>query len=526
MAGSASNLDQLLSAIAEARGYPYPERLPNWKKRLTSNADQVNAFFAASGPAESSILAMPESRAETNDGDRFDYTTDAPRKHDVLGVADIASLVNSGKASAVDIVSEHLDRAESRRDLNAFITLNRDRVLKEAESVTSALKQGGGLPLAGVPIAIKDAIRTKGYPMTCGSKVIDATVSEEDAEAVARLRAAGAVIIGTTNLDELGYAATGLHAPFGRITNPRAPDRIAGGSSGGSAVAVAANLAAAAIGTDTGGALRLPAACCGIVGLKPTHGAISSKGYAIRAPSLDSLGPMTRSVADCALIFEVMAGRPVGSALGRNPAGTRIRMVKPTNYFFDDVEAGDLAVVERAISLFKSAGISVVETRIEDVEHSPAAHFITVAAEATEMFWELLVQKGHLLGEDLRARLEVGQFIQAADYIKSQRFRNHLRQMFLQSLSDGDVLITPTVQVLPPKIEENSVSVAARASSLLGRFTGPLNLTGLPGITIPCGSTPDGAPVGLQLIGRADDEASVFRAAYVCEAILARASGD
>jgi aspartyl-tRNA(Asn)/glutamyl-tRNA(Gln) amidotransferase subunit A len=235
---------------------------------------------------------------------------------------------------------------------------------------------------------------------------------------------------------------------------------------------------------------------------------------------------MTRSVADCALIFEIMAGRPVGSALGKSPDGARIRIVKPTNYFFEEVEADDLAAVERAISLFKSAGVTVIETRIADVEHSPAAHFITVAAEATEMFWKLLIQRGHLLGEDLRARLEVGQFILAADYIKSQRFRHHLREMFLQSLSEGDVLVTPTIQVLPPKIDESSVSVAARASSLLGRFTGPLNVTGLPGITIPCGMTSDGAPVGLQLIGRADDEASVFRAAYVCEAILAQSFAD
>ena len=518
MASAARDLEQLLSAIAESRGYAFPERLPAWKKRLASNAEQVRAFLAAPGRAEASLLTMPESHPATVRSDRFDYTA---HEQGTRGVVDIARRVNSGEVSAVDIAAEHLDRAESRRDLNAFITLDRNRVLTEAEAVAAAVKRGSKLPLAGVPIAIKDAIAVKGYPMTCGTKVIDAPISEADAECVSRLRAAGAVIIGTTNLDELGYAATGLHAPFGRIINPKAPDRIAGGSSGGSAVAVAANLAAAALGTDTGGALRLPASCCGIVGLKPTHGAISSKGYAIRAPSLDSVGPMTRSVADCALVFEVLAGRPIGSMLGNSPGSTRIRVVKPTNYFFENVEEDDVAAVERAIGLFRSAGMSVADARLRDVEHSPAAHFITVAAEATEMFWDLLVRTGRHLGEDLRARLEVGQFILAADYIKAQRFRRHLREMFLEALADGDVLVTPTVQVLPPKVDESSVSVAAHASSLLGRFTGPLNVAGLPGITIPCGVTSDGAPVGLQIIGRPDDEASVFRVAHFWESILA-----
>lgn len=521
MSAGKREYSEYLRAVAEFRGYRFPERIEPSKRRLLINDGLIAAVFDAPEFQEASYLSPPSvPTARDASDDLFRFPVVSERNLEGRSAGELAALVSAGQLLPTEAVRPFLERAERRRELNAFITLDRARVLRDAEEVALRLKRRESLPLAGVAVAVKDAMLVRGYPFTCGSKAIEPTVSAQDAEAVARLRAAGAVVVGTTNLDELGYAATGLHAPFGRIANPRAPGRIAGGSSGGSAAAVAANLAPVAIGTDTGGALRLPAACCGIVGLKPTHGAISNIGFMTRAPSLDSIGPMTRTVADCALVYEVLAGLEAGVTLGRNPLGRRFRFGVPADYFFDDVDEQVAAAVARAVERVGSIGTVVPGLRIDDIKLAPAAHFMTVGPEAAQMHWQLLAERGDMLGEDLRARLEAGQFVLAIDYIKAQRIRQHLRNALLAAMKEVDVLLVPTVCVAPPQIDESSISITAKASAMLGKLTCPFNVTGLPAMTIPCGITSDGAPIGLQLAARPGEESVLLRAAYACERVL------
>jgi Asp-tRNA(Asn)/Glu-tRNA(Gln) amidotransferase A subunit family amidase len=524
---SKRDYSELMRAVAGFRGYPYPDRLEKCKQRLVLNDKGIEAIMSAPEMmADGLYLSAPPVPPQPDTADRFEFPLGGERDIWQRSAGEIAALVSSHDLSPVDVASAFVDRAEQRRDLNAFITLDRKKVLQEAEALASKLKRTrSALPLAGVPVAIKDALLVRDYPFTCGTKLIEPKNSTRDADAVARLRNAGAVVIGTTNLDELGYAATGLYGPFGAIINPAAPHRVPGGSSGGSAAAVAAGLAPVALGTDTGGALRIPASCCGIVGLKPTQGAISNDGFMLRSPTLDSIGPMTKTVADCALVFEVLAGRAIGSTLGANPGAQKtFRFAKPTNFFFEDLEAPVEKAMSAAIERLKAAGCTVSDTQIPDIELSPAAHFMTVGPEAAEVHWGLLVEKGQELGEDLRARLEAGQFVLAMDYIKAQRIRQRLRDNVVESLNGFDVLLTPTLLVVPPEIAGSNVAVAAKASGLLGRLTGAFNTTGLPAITIPCGAAPDGTPIGLQLAGRAGDERTVMRAAYFCEQLFS-ASG-
>ena len=515
---------ELMRAVASFRGYPYPEQLEKCKQRLVMNDKLTEAIISAPEMMAQQLLLSPPPvpTAEVDASDLFQFSARRDGEIWQHSAGEIAALVASRSLSPVDVANAFLARAEQRSDLNAFITLRREQVLKDAEELETKLRRGSSdLPLAGVPVAIKDALLVRGYPFTCGTKLIDPKVSTHDAEAVARLRNAGAVVIGTTNLDELGYAATGLHGPFGRIVNPAAPHRVPGGSSGGSAAAVAAGLAPVALGTDTGGALRIPASCCGIVGLKPTHGAISNDGFMLRSPTLDSIGPMTKTVADCALVYEVLAGLPIGSTLGARPGSKALRFAKPTNFFFEELDEEVAKAVGDAINLIAGAGCAVKDTHIDDIELSPAAHFMTVGPEAAEVHWRLLVEKGQMLGDDLRARLEAGQFVLAIDYIKAQRIRQHLREKCIESLAGCDVMVTPTLVVLPPEISGSDVAVAAKASGLLGRLTGPFNTNGLPAISIPCGIAQDGTPIGLHLAARPGDERTLMRAAYLCEKLLA-----
>lgn len=518
---------EFMRAVASFRGYPFPERLENCKQRLEMNDSLAEAIFLAPEMLAPQLFLSPPPVAtpDADASDAFRFQVRSDRELWTRSAGEIAALVSSRSLSPIDVANAFLDRARQQSGLNAFITLDRNRVLKDAEALAARLgRDRSAMPLAGVPVAVKDALLVRDYPLTNGTKVVEAAISTRDAAAVARLREAGAVVIGTTNLDELGYAATGLHGPFGRIVNPVVPHRIAGGSSGGSAAAVGAGLAPVALGTDTGGALRIPASCCGIVGLKPTHGAISNDGFLLRSPTLDSIGPMTRTVADCALVYEVLAGLPVGSTLGANPGNRRFRFRKLTDFFFDDLDDEVAMAVNNAVDLLLGAGCTAADSRIEDIELASAAHLMTVGPEAAEVHWRLLIDKGQLLGQDLRARLEAGQFVLAMDYIKAQRIRQHLRSKFLDALAGFDVMLMPTIKVLPPAIDESSIAVSARASGLMGRLTGPFNLTGLPAVTIPCGTARDGTPIGLQLAGRPGDERTLMRAAYFCEQVLAGAS--
>ncbi len=485
---------KLLRAIAEFRRYPFMERAALWEERLSLNQRELEAFFAVPEVDDAPLLAPPKSTLAQQAAPPS-VAPPVSKIHDDICLAsavEIAARVRARALSPVAVAAAYLERAEANRHLNAFITLARDRVLADAEQLAKRIA-GGEDPgaLAGVPVAVKDLMHVRGYPLTGGTRAIDPKVSEFDAEVVARLRAAGAIIIGTANLHELAYGVTSINPHFGRVQNPWAPACIAGGSSGGSAAAVAAGLAAVAVGTDTAGSIRIPAACCGVVGLKPSYDAVSREGVMPLAWSLDHVGPIARSVEDAALMFEVMAGLSAGSIRSSQADDRlRLRIARPVPYFFDLLDAQVRARVDQVIALLVDAGASVADTAIAGVALAPAIQFMTICPEATNAHWRRLLDHGDKLGADVRVRLEIGQFLLGMDYVKAQRLRQRLRRAFLAALDSADVLITPTLAIPAPAADAVTVAIAGTnrpVHSVLTAFTAPFNSTGLPAITLPCG---------------------------------------
>lgn len=520
----------LAETIAAFKGYTAPRGLSRAVDRLIVNDHNHHSIADAAEPRSVGYFDMAavgrsnELTRSTFTGESQETSRGADGQLEQWSARQLAQAVGRGGVSATDIAKHFYRRATSASDLNAFISLDEDLLMRDARAVEAMLASGHQpLPLAGVPVAVADVIAVRGYPTTDGTKVVLAAPAAADADVVQRLRRAGALLFGKTNVDELGYAATGLHCPYGRVRNPAAPLRITGGSSCGSAAAVAAGLAPVALGTDTGGALRVPASCCGLVGLKPTIGAIDLSGYSMRSPTLDVVGPMTRSVADAVLMWEVMADRPPGSLLGTTDRIGPFTFLKPGNYFFDDLQDDVAHWVTHSLDALAQAGCRSRTASIPAMPLSPAAHFMTVGPEAADAYLAFLRAHGGSLGEDLRARLEAGLMVQATDYLKAQRIRKSLLDQFLQAAEGADVMITPTLCVPPPLVDEESVTVAARASGLMGRFTGAMNVMGVPAVTIPCTREATSGPIGLQIVGRPGDERSVLRAAYFAERCLREA---
>jgi Asp-tRNA(Asn)/Glu-tRNA(Gln) amidotransferase A subunit family amidase len=336
------------------------------------------------------------------------------------------------------------------------------------------------------------------------------------------LRAAGALIVGTTNLHELAFGINSANPHFGHVQNPRYPGHIPGGSSGGSAAAVAGGLAAIAVGTCTGGSIRQPAACCGIVGFKPTYDAVPREGVYPLAWSLDHIGPITRSVEDAAIAFEVMAGLPEHSMLPAAPPSAP-RIVKPRKFFYEMLDDPVREAMEGALARLGAAGGLIGEVDVPGIELAPGIQLITIASEGAQSNWELLANHGDSLGEDVRLRLETGQFYLAVDYIKAQQLRNQVRQSMIDSFGDADVMIIPAMPVLPPKSGTMTVELGGKTlhvAPTLTRFTSPINFCGFPALSMPCGTSRSGLPVNLQVVGRPGADATVLRVARWCEQVL------
>ena len=372
-----------------------------------------------------------------------------------------------------------------------------------------------------MPVAIKDLMHVKGYPFTCGTKAMDPHEATDDADVVAKLRQAGALIIGTTNLHELAYGVTSANAHFGPVQNPTAPGHVPGGSSGGSGAAVAAGLATIAVGTDTGGSIRIPAACCGIVGFKGTHEAVSRAGVWPLADTLDHTGPLARSVADAALGFEVMAGLPAGCLSGKQIE--RPRMIRPAPYFYEHLEAGIRERVEAVVKRLTAAGAVLEQQRVDGMQYAAAAQFVTLCAEACQANWKLLTERGERISPEVRVRLEIGQFIAAIDYVKAQRLRRSIRDNMIAALQHADVLVLPTLPVSIPKQGLSFMEFAGRKVPLpaaMARLTSPFNFSGLPALSLPCGKDDKGLPVSLQLVGRPGADSTVLAVGKWAETVL------
>ena len=440
-----------------------------------------------------------------------------------LSIAEAQRLIRRGDLSPLDLVEAYVARIR-RLDpqLNAFVTVTEERAVERARALEAELAGGRWRgPLHGIPIALKDNIDTAGVRTTAGSAVFADRVPDEDAEVVTRLEAAGAIVLGKLNMHEFAYGGTSAFAWSGPVRNPWDVDRIPGGSSGGSGAAVAARLCAGALGTDTGGSVRIPAAHCGIVGLKATYGLASIRGIVPLGVSLDHVGPMCRTVADAALMLQAMAGYdPRGiasieaeipdyaSALRRPTLALRLGVPRA---FYEDVDPQVLAAVERALGVL---GDLTAGTR--DVELPPLPEARTVGVEAYAYHADLLDERRDLYDPSTLERIEGGAEMSAADYAEARYQLTLVRKAIAAVFDDVDILVTPTLVQLPVSIEEARAS-PLEVTGILIRNTAPFNGYGTPAITVPCGFSREGLPIGLQLCGRALGEVDVLALAHAYE---------
>jgi aspartyl-tRNA(Asn)/glutamyl-tRNA(Gln) amidotransferase subunit A len=441
-------------------------------------------------------------------------------------IAELAPRLARRELSPVEVTDAALARiARLEPKLHAFITVTADSARAAARAAEAAIMAGHHLgPLHGIPVAIKDLYATKGVATTYGSPLFADWVPDFDAAAVERLERAGAVLLGKTNLHELAYGSTSANAHYGPVGNPWRPDHHPGGSSGGSAAAVAAGMAYAAMGSDTGASIRQPAACCNLVGIKPTFGRVSKFGALPLAWSQDHAGPLTRTAADAALVLQVLAGHdprdPTSVAravpdfsvsIGRGIRGKRIGV--PRAFFFDDCDPEVSAAVDTAIAVLRELGATIEEMVLPDMAAAFTIGTITIVVEGAAYHATDLRERPELFSPELRASFELGGFYTGIDYVQAQRLRQHLMVETERALAGFDAIIMPTAPVPPTPIEDSPPEHAM----LRPRNTMPFNVLGLPALSVPCGFTASGLPIGLQIAGKAFDEAAILGIAHAYE---------
>jgi aspartyl-tRNA(Asn)/glutamyl-tRNA(Gln) amidotransferase subunit A len=436
-----------------------------------------------------------------------------------------SALVHSRRASSVDLVRACLDRITRHdRELGAFITLTADSALDEAKRADADLANGVDRgPLHGIPIALKDLYDTAGVRTTAGSRIFAERVPERDSAVVEKLRAAGAVILGKLNLHEWALGVTNQNPHFGPACNPWDVSRIPGGSSGGSAIAVASGFCYGSPGSDTGGSIRIPASLCGVAGLKPTYGRVSLRGVIPLAWTLDHSGPLARTVGDLAIALNAIAGHdPLDPAsvdvatedytAGIEDGAKDVRVIVATN-FFDDVDVEVDAAVREAARVLASLGASLSERALPRVDLLTAQRAILLT-DAAAYHREHLRERAADIGADVLTRLRTGQTFTGTDYAQARRDRDELRREWLAVLREQDIILSPTTPTTAPARDgQDAVAAAQRLTA----NTAPFNLTGLPAISIPCGFTKAGLPIGLQLAAGPWREALLLRVARAYE---------
>ena len=450
-----------------------------------------------------------------------------------LTLEELSPLLRDRRVSPVEVTQAYLERIDSlNQTLNAYITVTSDQALADARRCEAEILRGDYRgPLHGVPVALKDLYDTAGVRTTAASKIYAQRVPDEDAASVARLRAAGAVIIGKTNLHEFAYGVTTDSSHFGPTRNPWDLERVPGGSSGGSGAAVAAGLCVAATGSDTGGSIRIPAALCGIVGLKPTYGRISCHGLLPLSWTLDHPGPMARTVYGAAVMLAAMAGydpRDPASADVPVPdyaAGLRdgvvgLRIGVDPRWALSGIHQEVRAAFQEALAVLEDLGVEIVEVSVPRVVEGMEAALTILMAEATAIHEEFLRTRPDDYQSDVRARLEKGFPISGSDYGRARRTGELLRRDFVTLFQKVDLFATPMCGITAPRIGQREVTIGGEVVSVMApltRYTRAFNLTGLPAISVPCGFSSEGLPIGLQLVGRAWNETTVLRAAYAYE---------
>ncbi|HZQ92628.1 MAG TPA: Asp-tRNA(Asn)/Glu-tRNA(Gln) amidotransferase subunit GatA [Terriglobales bacterium] len=470
----------------------------------------------------------------------------------LLTVASTRTAVQERQVTATALAENFYTKiASDDADIHAYLHLCRERALQKAGEIDAAAKKGDALPpLAGVPIAVKDVMVMRGVRATAGSKILENYVSPYDCTAVARLEAAGAVVLGKTNCDEFAMGSSNENSAYGPVRNPRDKSRVPGGSSGGSAAAVAAGTAVAALGSDTGGSIRQPASFCGVVGLMPTYGRVSRYGLIAFGSSLDHIGPLTKSAKDAAILLRHMAGRdPLDStsanvpvpdyeaAIGEPVRGLRLGV--PREYFGDGLDPEVRASVEAAIQKLASAGCEVVPISMPHTKYAIPTYYVVATAEASSNLARYDgVRYGHRsrgartlsemyrrsrdegFGPEVKRRIMLGTYALSAGYydayyLKAQRVRTLLTKDFEDAFTKVDAIVTPTSPTPAFKLGEKSDDPLAMY--LADIYTVTADLAGVPGISVPCGNSREGLPIGLQILGRHFDEATVLRLAHAYE---------
>ncbi|MEQ9643289.1 MAG: amidase [Alphaproteobacteria bacterium] len=447
-----------------------------------------------------------------------------------LDLRELAQAIADKQASPVEVAEAFLARIDRLNErLNAFITVTAQQALADARAAEAEIaKSGPRGPLHGLPIGHKDLYATAGLRTTGGSRVLDDWVPEQDATVVGKLREAGMITLGKLNTHEFAYGPTGENDSFGASRNPWDTDKITGGSSGGSAAAVAGGLLPVATGSDTGGSIRMPAACCGLTGLKPTYGRVSRAGILPLCWTMDHSGPLSRSAYDAAMILAACAGpdprdaasanRPVADyvgALNGDVRGLKVGVVR--RYFFERSQSQVNDVVEQALGTLRELGATVVEIDLPHIDHAAAAALAIYLAEATAYHDDTLDDRAHLFTEGVRSMLELGEQILAKDYLHAQRYRTLLGHEMADALEQVDVLATPGIAMTATPIGGTEVDINGTADAVFAailRNTEPFDLTGLPALVVPCGFAADGLPVSLQIAGRPFDEAGVLNVGH------------
>ncbi|MGH9863829.1 MAG: amidase [Candidatus Acidiferrales bacterium] len=446
-----------------------------------------------------------------------------------LTIAEAGALLRKKKISPVELTKAALKRIEALNPrLNAFITITAERALREARAAEREIARGKYRgTLHGIPITLKDNICTEGVRTTAGSKILEKFIPQSDAEVARKLSRAGAVLLGKTNLHEFAYGITAENPHYGPARNPWNTECIPGGSSGGSAAAVATGMGFASVGTDTGGSIRIPAALCGIVGLKPNFGRVSCKGIVPLAVTLDHAGPIARTVADAAIMLDAICEcekpqqtfyKAARVSLQRRGKKIKLRLGWPREYFFERVDAEVKHTIEAAVKVLEKLGACVEEVSLPHIAESVEPSTQIALAEALEYHESqgYFPARASDYGEDVRKRLEMGSAVRAVDYLKAQQAREQVRADFRAAFEQVDAIVAPAVPITASLIGEDAVRIGGESQSVRGalvRMNRPANFTGFPVISVPCGFTRSGLPIGMALHGSQWEEAKLLQIA-------------
>lgn len=433
-----------------------------------------------------------------------------------MTILEMAAALRAKKVSSLELTNDSLRKIKSS-PLNAFITVLEDAARARASAMDAELSHGIDRgPMHGVPIAHKDLVYTKGVRTTGGSKIFKDFVPDHDADIAISLERAGTVMVGKTNLHEFAYGITSNNPHFGAVRNPWDTERIPGGSSGGSGAAIADGIVPMATGTDTGGSIRIPASFCGITGLKPTFGLISKRGVMPLGWTMDHMGPMTKTVRDCAVAFHAMGGPEVALKTA-DIRGLRIGL--PSNYYFDALDLEVAESVRTAVQAAAALGARIVDIQVPNIDSINVVARVALLAEATSVHQGHLDRRGDI-GADVLTLLDQGRLIRGSDYVDAQRLRRIYCREFSKLWQDVDCIFTPTTPTPAPKIGQMTMKVGSADEDVrlaTTRLMRAINVLGIPALSIPCGFTKAGLPIGLQILGAPRAEATILRVGAAIE---------